>query len=95
MSTPLQTEIAYYEAHLGDWLQTYQGRFVLVKDDRLVGVYNTNGEALTEGARLFGRESFLVRPVLSQQANISAPALTLGILRADNTRPVDRTGTHA
>ena len=60
------------------------GRFVLIHGDELVGVFDTDAEALVEGARRFGREAFLVRQVRDEEPIISNPALSLGILRASS-----------
>lgn len=84
----LDKERKYFEAHRDEWLRTHPGKFVLVKDEELVGVFNTQQEALIEGARRFGTESFLVRQVEESEQLIYIPALTLGLLRADSTHPV-------
>ena len=79
----LDQEIAYYQHHLLEWLGSNAGKFALVKGSELIGFYNSIGEALSEGARRFGLESFLVRRVVSSQDEIKVPALTLGILYAN------------
>lgn len=76
----LEKEIEAYERNLEDWLRQYKDRFVLVKGEKLIGVFNTTDEALSEGARQFGLESFLVRQVKEEEEKISVPALTLGLL---------------
>jgi hypothetical protein len=88
--TMLEQELHVYDEHLSEWLGQYRGRFVLVKGAELVGVFNTVDEALAEGARRFGLSSFLVRRVEPVQEEVRIPALTLGLLRADSTRPVHR-----
>jgi hypothetical protein len=85
-SDALAEERAYYDEHLAEWLTRFPGRFVLVKGRELAGAYNTMDEALSDGARHFGLDSFLVRQVLPAQPEASAPALTLGILHADSPR---------
>jgi len=70
MPTPLDQEIRFYNDNLADWLTRFKDRFVLVKGDELIGVYNTSSEALAEGARRFGLQSFLVRQVQEQQPDI-------------------------
>ncbi len=87
MPTPLDQEIRFYNDTLIDWLTRFRDRFVLVKGGELIGVYNTNSEALAEGARRFGLQSFLVRQVQEQQPDVYIPALALGILRADYPHP--------
>lgn len=88
----LEEERAYYDENLQEWLRLYPSRFVLVKGRTLIGSYDTN-DALREGARLFGRESFLVRRVEANPPMVSIPALSMGILRADSTRTTFRAGT--
>ena len=80
----LEQERAYYDAHLQEWLQRFADRFVLVKGQELIGTYDTQEGALSDGARRFGLSSFLIRRVEPTQPVFSAPALTLGILRADH-----------
>jgi hypothetical protein len=84
----LDKERKYFETHLAEWLKQHPGKFVLVKGDELVGVFDTQREALIEGARRFGIDGFLVRQVDESEQVIYIPALTLGILRADSTHPV-------
>lgn len=78
----LEQELEYFERNLSAWLTENQGRFALVHGQELVGMFNTNDDALSEGARQFGLSSFLIRPVLPSAGTITAPALTLGLLRA-------------
>ncbi len=84
----LDTERQFYAENLAKWLSQYPGKFVLVNGQELIGTFDTAEDALTEGARRFGLKPFLVRRVQEQQEEISVPALTLGILRANTTRSV-------
>jgi hypothetical protein len=84
----LEEERQFYAENLATWLPQYPGKYVLVKGRQLVGAFDTNDEALAEGARRFGLGPFLVRRVQQQQEEINIPALTLGILRADTQRSV-------
>jgi hypothetical protein len=64
------------------------GRFALVKDAELIGTYAAHEDALAEGARRFGLQSFLVRRVDDDRQPVFIPALDLGILSADSQHPV-------
>ncbi len=86
----LTQEIKFYDEHLQEWLKTNSKKFVLIKESDLIGFYNTFDEALSEGARRFGLESFLVRQVIEKQEDINIPALSLGILNADTTHSISR-----
>ena len=84
----LEKERAFYEKNKEDWASRYSGQFALVRGEELVGVFPTIEEALSEGARRFGVEPFLVRQVGKPQEDIHIPALTLGILNANSARSV-------
>lgn len=78
----LEREREFYLQHFQEWLTENRGRFALIKEESLVGLFSSYDEALSEGARRFGAESFLVRPVLENQPEASIPALSLGLINA-------------
>jgi hypothetical protein len=79
MDSVLQEEMETFEEHKAEWLIRYQKRFVLVKGRELIGVFNTIEEALEEGARRFGLQSFLIKRVEDEEDEVHVPALTLGL----------------
>ena len=83
----LEKEREYFKKQRDEWLSRHAGKFVLIKGEELIGVFDTQQEALTEGARRFGTASFLVRQVEESEQLVYIPALTLGILRANSTHP--------
>jgi hypothetical protein len=83
----LDTERAYFERSRADLEARFSGRFVVIKGEEVIGGYNTIQEALAEGIRLFGLDNFLVRQMGVPTKEVSIPALTLGILRANPTSP--------
>lgn len=91
----LEKELAFYEKTLNNWLTEYPGKFVLVKGEELVGVYDTNEQALSAGASRFGLGSYLVRCIQKNKEDIRLPALTLGLLYANPTRSTYSTRTNA
>lgn len=85
----LELERKYFSDHRAELLARYPGKFVLIKGEEIVGTYNTIEEALAEGARRFGLDPFLVRQVTeADEKEINIPALALGLLRADSSRPI-------
>jgi hypothetical protein len=74
----LDIERKYFEKKRPEWLHKHSGKFVLIKGE----------DALAEGTRRFGTDSFLVRLVEESEETIYIPALTLGVLRANSTHPV-------
>ena len=90
----LEKELAFYDKNLESWLSIYPGKFILVKGEELVGVFDTNEQALTTGASLFGLASFLIRRVEESKEDIRLPALTLGLLYANPTHSTYRARTN-
>ena len=84
----LKEEIRIFNDHLSEWLKSHTGKFVLIKGEEVIGFYNTDIEALSEGARLFGLEPFLVRPVIPVQEEVEIPAMMIGVLNANPTQPI-------
>jgi len=91
----LDEEIKYFDEHLNEWIARYPGKFVLVKGTNLVGTFDRYEEALTEGARQFKLDSFLVRRVEPTVKEINIPALTLGLLSAIPSHTIRRPGPNA
>lgn len=88
----LDVECRTFDEHLEEWLRSHSGRVVLIKDSDVVGFFDDEPAALGEGARRFGLTSFLVRRVDPKAYTVSAPALALGILRANPAQSVRREG---
>jgi len=79
---PLKNELSYFNAHREEWLLHYQGKVVLIKDNELSGVYDSEMEAYQEGVKKFGNVPFLIRRVFKNDTIEAIPALNLGIIRA-------------
>ena len=84
----LDVERSFYERHLSKYLDQYAGRYVIIKREELIGVYDRIEDALTDASRLFGLDSYLVRQVLPVQEEVSVPALSLGILGAHSSHTI-------
>ena len=79
---PLQTELEYFAAQKAGWAVHHSGKYVLVKGQALIGVFDQPETALAEGARLYGTAPFLIRRVEVSDEPVYIPALTLGLLHA-------------
>ncbi len=85
----LDEERKLYKEKHDELVKTSFGKFVLIKGSEIIGVFNTIEEGISEGARRFGLQSFLVREIRQEvETTVDIPALTLGILSADSTRSV-------
>lgn len=58
----LQAEVRTYNAKLPELLGSL-GKFVLIKGDDLVGIYDTYGDALKVGYEKFRLEPFMVKQI--------------------------------
>lgn len=83
----LQEEIEYFNQHRAEWLTQFAGKVALVKSRTLVGVYDDEIQALSEGTRLYSLTPYLVRRITQEQPELNAPALALGlpVTNADTT----------
>ncbi len=79
----LEKELAFYEQNLENWLHQHADKFVLVKGEEMNGVYDTNEQALTAAASLFGLESYFIRRIEKAPEQIRLPAFTLGLFCAN------------
>jgi hypothetical protein len=80
----LDKELETYSLKETELRQNHLGRYVLIKGDTVVGFFNSINEALSEGTRLYGLEPYLVRRVGDPVTKLQVPALSLGLIRADN-----------
>jgi len=79
----LQTELAYYNAHREEWLESFVGKFLLIKGEELVDVFSTLEDAYKDGVRRFGNESFFIRKLSETDVTNQIPSLMLGIINAN------------
>ena len=63
MASPLQKEFEYYLAHQAEMVSRYNGKFVVLKDGKVVGVYDSELAAVTETQKTHRLGTFLVQKV--------------------------------
>ncbi len=86
----LEKERKYFSEHRETLVSKYLGKFVVIKDEKFIKAFSAIDDALAEGARRYGLQSFLVREVTLEEKKIDIPALTLGILRDNSSRPSNK-----
>ena len=64
---------ATLQANLPALLEKEAGRYVLIHDDQVVGVWASKAEALEEGYRRFNLEPFLVHHIVADEKPIFVP----------------------
>ena len=60
-ATTLLNEFQYYLDHQAELAEHYQGRYVVIKEERLLGDYETASEAVRETAKEHEPGTFLVQ----------------------------------
>ena len=73
-------EYEAYEAMKAQLLERYGGRVVAVKDGRVVGVYDSEEEALKDVVERFRLEPVLIKRVVEEERLEYLPAYTYGLL---------------
>lgn len=81
----LDKEIAYYQAHLDQWLREYPGKYVSIKEEEVLGFFDSRDEALTAAIDRFGIGSYLVRQVGEDSISYTNCAFDMGILHANSS----------
>lgn len=67
----LDTEFAYYKTHQEELANAHHGKFLLIHGEALVGVFDSEFAAYTEGKKQFQPGSFLIQQAL--RANEEKP----------------------
>lgn len=60
----LQTELATFNKNKEALLKSSENKYVLIKDDKILGVFETDNDALTYGYKKLGYVGLLVKQIL-------------------------------
>lgn len=63
MSDKLERELQTYEEKKSELLSHSEGKYVLIKDTELVGVFDSYDDAIRQGYERLGNVAFLVKQV--------------------------------
>jgi len=77
-ATPFERELAFFERHRVDLLNRAPGKFVLIKAEKLVDIFDTEIDAVRAGYRQFGNEPFLVKQIVDADIPLNFTAFNLG-----------------
>ena len=61
---PLAEELKTYQAHRSELLRTAKGKYALVKNSSIIGLYDKEEEAFSEAYRQFRLSGFMIKRVL-------------------------------
>jgi len=79
----LAEELVYYTKNKADLLQKHEGKFALIKGRRLLGVFDSQAAAYSEGLKQLGNAPMLIVRVQAREPRVLIPALQVGLIRAD------------
>jgi len=63
----LDQEYAYYQAHKDELIAAHRGKFLVIADGGVVGVYGDEGDALAETAQTRQLGTFLIQQALPDE----------------------------
>jgi hypothetical protein len=61
MAQPLEKEFKYYLDHQDELVEKYNGKFVVIKDLKVIGAYDVELDAIRETAKHYELGTFLVQ----------------------------------
>jgi len=64
MGKLLEKELKTFEGHRSELLGKHRGKFALVKEDKIEGVFDDEADALSQGYERFGNVPFLVKQIV-------------------------------
>lgn len=67
MKTKLNPDFEFFESNLPDLLKDHRGKFVLIKDKTIHGIYPTVEDALKNGYDKFGNTDFLIQEITDEK----------------------------
>lgn len=77
-STKLAQEIVCYETNRAKLVEDHPNQYVLIKGDKIVGFFDSEGDAIRAGHEKFGVDPFLVRLCVESTAPVLFTSLYVG-----------------
>ena len=79
MPMVLDRELKTYEDHKDDLVGRAAGKFVLIKDGDILGVFDTQADAVREGYSRLGNVPFLVKEIVALESPLCFTSNLLGV----------------
>ena len=74
----LKEEAGAYDAHLSYLLEKGEGKFVLIHDSEIGGIFDSEADAIDQGFKTFGSVPFLVKQILREEEPIEFLSMNVG-----------------
>lgn len=79
MPEVLDIELETYERHRQELLGKAEGKYVLIRQDKVIGVFDSQSDAIQQGYERFGNVPFLVKQVLKVETPQNFVSNLLGV----------------
>ncbi len=80
IAEPLEEELKTYEENKQELLKKANGKYVLIKGDTIIGIFESENDAVRIGIEKFGNVSFLVKKIeeVEQTQNYTSNLIKVG-----------------
>lgn len=75
----LDEELKTYDEHRESLLGSAEGKFVLIRQGQIAGIYDSKMDAIAQGYQRFGNVPFLVKQILKVEAPQNFISSLLGV----------------
>ncbi len=75
MESPLKKEFEYYLAHQTELVEKYNGKFLVIKNEEVIGIYDDQVQAVTLSRKSHELGTFLVQKVEPGDAGLKITAI--------------------
>ena len=75
----LKQELETFEAHKKELLGKAIGKFVLIKNDKIIGMSDTANDAINRGYEEFGNVPFLVKEIVEVEIPVEIVSSLLAV----------------
>ena len=79
MTEMLSKELETYEANKSELIGKSKGKYVLIKDDQVIDVFDTKSDAIRQGYERFGNVPFFVKQFIEIETPQNFTSIFLGI----------------
>lgn len=79
----LEKELSVFNRNRTDYLVKYRDKYLLIKDEELVGYFDTSESAYEAGIKKYGNVPFLIKQVLEQEPTLTISSLFMGLKNAN------------
>lgn len=78
-ATVLQQELEFFDRERLDLVARASGKYALVKGSELIGIFDTELDAVRAGYHKIGNEAFLVKHIVEADVPLTFTSFNLGV----------------